>query len=85
MESQAALPQHQISLWHTLNIPILLHHPPGAPRSLCKDSSTEGPPLSRGWKDPNRFSQHILYMHHRNLVSLHGTQGVGLCRAVSVG
>ena len=71
MESLTALPQHQISLWCTLNIPILVHHPPSAPRYLCKNSSMERFALSRSWKDQNRFSQHALYVYHRDLVTLY--------------
>ena len=71
MELLTALPQHQIPLWYTLNIPIFLHHPPSGPRSLGKNSSTERFALPRGWKDPICFSQHALYMYYRDLISLY--------------
>jgi len=54
-----ALPQQQIPLCHTLNIPIFLHHPLSGPRSLSKNSSMERFALSRCWEDPNHFSHHF--------------------------
>ena len=66
MELLTALPQRQIPLWYTLNIPIFLHHPPSGAGSLGKNSSKERSALSRGWKDPNCFSQHALYMYYRD-------------------
>ena len=66
LELLIPLSHHQIPLWHTLNIPIFLHHPPSAPRSLGKNSSMERSALSRGWKNPNCFSQHALYMYYRD-------------------
>ena len=54
---------HQIPLWHTLNIPIFLHYPPSGPRPLSKNSSTERFTPSRSWKDPNSFSQQVLYVY----------------------
>ena len=68
-------PQHQIPLWYTLNIPLFLHHPPSGPRSLGKNSSTERLALPRSWKDPNCFSQHVLYMYCRNLISFDNMRG----------
>ena len=41
LELLIPLSHHQIPLWHTMNIPIFLHHPPSAPRSLGKITSTE--------------------------------------------
>ena len=71
MELLTALPQRQIPLWCTLNIPIFLHPPPSGPKSLSKKSSMKRFALPRGWRDPNRFFQHALYMYHRDLVSLY--------------
>ena len=71
LELLIPLSHHQIPLWHTMNIPIFLHHPPSAPRSLGKTTSTERFALSRGWKDPNSFSQHALSMYYRDLISIY--------------
>ena len=71
LELLIPLSHHQIPLWHTMNIPIFLHHPPSAPRSLGKNSSAKRFALPRSWKDPNCFSQHVLYMYYRDLISLY--------------
>ena len=64
------LPQHQISSWYTLNIPIFLHYPPSGPRPLSKNSSTERFTPSRSWKDPNSFSQQVLYVYQSPYLTL---------------
>jgi len=40
--------------------------------------------LSRTWKDLNSFSQHVLYMYYRDLISLYSLQGVILGRTISI-
>ena len=72
MELVIAFPQHQIPLWYALNIPVFLLNLLSGPRYLGKNSSMKRLALPKSWKDPNCFSQHVLYMYYRDLISLYG-------------
>lgn len=50
-------PQGQISLEHTLGVPILPHYLPSTPRYLSKDSPINGFAFSFRQRNPPQFSQ----------------------------
>jgi len=69
----AILTQNQIPLRYTSEFPILLHHPPSAPRSLSKSNPVDSRTFAQGGTNPGSLPSHTLHVHYGGFIPFYST------------